>query len=69
MDFIIGGAFQGKLSYAKEAFGIEEKDIYICKENEEPDFTKRCLVHYERYLLYCLRKEKRLRLRSVRMRS
>lgn len=60
MDFIIGGAYQGKLTYAKDTFGIDEKDIYVCKENEEPDFTKRCLVHYEKYILYCLRENKKV---------
>lgn len=55
MDFIIGGAYQGKTAYAKENFGIEEKDIYVCREDAEPDFTKRCLVHYEKYMLYCMR--------------
>lgn len=58
MDFIIGGAYQGKLAYAKDTFGIEEKEIYICKEEEEPDFTKRCLAHYEKYILYCMREKK-----------
>lgn len=55
MDLIIGGAYQGKLDYAREHFGIEEQDICICTEQERPDFEKRCLVHYEKYLLYCLR--------------
>lgn len=55
MDFIIGGAYQGKTAYAKKNFGVEENDIYVCREDEEPDFTKRCLVHYEKYMLYCMR--------------
>lgn len=54
MHLIIGGAYQGKLDYAKNTFGIEEADICICTANEEPDFTKRCLVHYEEYIRYCL---------------
>lgn len=58
MHLIIGGAYQGKLDYAKNTFGIEEADICICTANEEPDFTKRCLVHYEEYIRYCLRTKK-----------
>lgn len=58
MDLIIGGAYQGKLAYARERFGIEEEEIDICTAGQEPDFTKRCLVHYEKYVLRCLREGK-----------
>lgn len=58
MELIIGGAYQGKLDYAKSAFGIQEEEICVCTAETEPDFTKRCLVHYEQYLLGCLRQGK-----------
>lgn len=58
MELIIGGAYQGKLDYAKTAFGVQEEDIYVCTAEAEPDFTKRCLVHYENYIRYCLRQKK-----------
>lgn len=63
MDLIIGGAYQGKLAYAKEELGVREDDIFICTREAEPDFTKRCLVHYENYVLYCLRAGKKADLR------
>lgn len=55
MDAIVGGAWQGKLDYAKKTFAIAEDDLCVCTPDREPDFTKRCLVHYEAYLLRCLR--------------
>ena len=55
MDLIIGGAFQGKLTYAKKKFGIRTEDICECWPEKEPDLSKRCLYGYERYVLRCLR--------------
>ena len=56
MDLIIGGAFQGKLEYAREAFSLTEEDIYTCTPEEEPDWSKRCLVRLEEYVLWCVRR-------------
>lgn len=56
MDLIIGGAYQGKLDYARKTFGVTEEDIYICTPDIEPDWTKRCLVRMEEYVLYCVRR-------------
>lgn len=58
MDLIIGGAYQGKLDYAKNTFDVREEDVFVCTAQQEPDFTKRCLVHYEAYILHCLREGK-----------
>lgn len=55
MDLIIGGAYQGKLDYARNTFAVEEEEICVCTAETEPDFTKRCLTHYELYVLYCVR--------------
>ena len=52
MELIIGGAYQGKLEYAKNALGITEADICDCAA-EDIDFGKRCLYHYEQYLYKC----------------
>ena len=30
MILIFGGAYQGKLEFAKETFGLTEEDIHIC---------------------------------------
>ena len=46
MVLIIGGAYQGKLTFAKETFGITDADVYICSE-DEIDFSKRCIYQIE----------------------
>ena len=40
MVLIIGGAYQGKLDYAKDTFGITDADVHTCG-SEEIDFSKR----------------------------
>ena len=56
MDLVIGGAFQGKLDYAREAFGLAEEDIFVCAPDAEPDWSNRCLTRLEEYVLYCVRR-------------
>ena len=46
MILIIGGAYQGKLDYAKEAFSITNADVAICGA-EDIDFSKRCIYKIE----------------------
>ena len=48
MILIIGGAYQGKLDFAKETFGITDTDVYICGE-DEIDFSKRCIYQIETF--------------------
>ena len=55
MDLIIGGAYQGKLEYAKDKYGITEADVFVCSEDKDIDLTKRCIYHYELYLMHCYR--------------
>ena len=56
MELIIGGAYQGKLTYAREKYALKDTDIYTCTEDGELDATKRCIRHLEEYVLGCLRK-------------
>ncbi len=54
MKLIIGGAYQGKLEYAKENFQI--KDVFFCeKERAELDFSKDAVYGLENFVLACLR--------------
>ena len=46
MILIIGGAYQGKLTFAKETLGITDGDFYIC-DTGEIDFSKRCIYKIE----------------------
>ena len=48
MVLIIGGAYQGKLDFAKEAFALEEGDIHICGSGEI-DFSRRCIYALEEF--------------------
>ena len=48
MILIIGGAYQGKLDFAKEIFGLNDEDVFVCGA-EEIDFSKRCIYKIEEF--------------------
>lgn len=48
MILIIGGAYQGKLDFVKNTFGITEDDIHICT-SRDIDFSKRCIYRIEEF--------------------
>lgn len=52
---VIGGAFQGQEAYAKAAWQLADEDICVCRSDAEPDFSRRCFIFPEQYVLYCLR--------------
>jgi len=56
MDLVIGGAYQGKLDYARETFGLSDSDVCLCTADAAPDPQRRCWYHYEQYILGCLRR-------------
>ena len=45
MDLIIGGAYQGKLDYARERFHLETEDLSFYENGY--DTTRRCLCYLE----------------------
>ena len=53
MKLIFGGAFQGKLEYAKKNFDI--KTVCECSETAEPDFSKDAVCALEKFVLKCVR--------------
>ena len=53
MVFIIGGAYQGKLTYAKAAFHLSSEDIFTCN-GTEIDFRKRCIRSIEEFSYACV---------------
>ncbi len=58
MHLIIGGAYQGKLDYAKTRFALSESDIFTCSENTgKVDFHKKCVYRLEEYTLWCARNQ------------
>ena len=55
MHLIIGGAYQGKLDYAKEHFGVADGEVYDCTEENGIVFGARCLNRLEEFTLWCVR--------------
>ncbi len=62
MHLIFGGAYQGKLDYARERYQIKEEDIFRCSKEEkgaaEPaiDFTKKVICGLEDFILSCVQR-------------
>ena len=52
---ILGGSYQGKTAWAKREFSLSDEDIFVCEPDSMPDFSKKCLAHYENYVAYCLK--------------
>ncbi|MBR2546774.1 MAG: bifunctional adenosylcobinamide kinase/adenosylcobinamide-phosphate guanylyltransferase [Eubacterium sp.] len=52
MVLIIGGAYQGKLDYAKEEYGLTDADVFTCEEGSTAvGFDEKIVDHFERYIL------------------
>ena len=54
MVLIIGGAYQGKLDYAKAAFDLFDDEIYTCTDSKI-DFSRRCINRLEEFTYACVR--------------
>lgn len=54
MILIFGGAYQGKLDFAAEQYGVPEKDIFSV-EGKKLDFSKRILSGLENFTHACAR--------------
>lgn len=57
MIFMIGGAYQGKLDFARAHFGLSDDDIFICTGGE-PDFSRRCIYGLEEFTFACVRENR-----------
>ncbi|MCQ2295124.1 MAG: bifunctional adenosylcobinamide kinase/adenosylcobinamide-phosphate guanylyltransferase [Bacteroidales bacterium] len=58
MILIIGGAYQGKLDYAKAQYQLSPSDILDCAQlppDATPTLNQRCIYHYEAYLELCMK--------------
>jgi len=59
---IIGGAYQGKLSYAMERFSLKKEEIFFCTERRaQIDFSQRAAARLEEFALACVREKKEAR--------
>ncbi len=55
MKLIVGGAYQGKLDYAREQFGV--KDVFVCNRDlSELDFSREAIYGLEDFALACVRR-------------
>ena len=48
MILIIGGAYQGKLDFAMETFGMTPEEVFTCTAGEI-DFSRRCIHKIEEF--------------------
>lgn len=55
MELIIGGAYQGKLAYARSIYKLSDADIFVCTQDDKIDFSKRCICRFEEYILACVK--------------
>lgn len=53
MILIFGGAFQGKLDYAKAHWNFCEDDIFFCEENLAVDLSKKVICGLEKFCFAC----------------
>lgn len=52
MILITGGAYQGKLDYAKKEYGLTDDDVFTCEEESTAiGFDEKIVDHFERYVL------------------
>ena len=58
MDFIIGGAYQGKLDCAKKRYSLADGEIFTCTEADGIAFGARCIDKLEAFTLWCVRNGK-----------
>ena len=54
MKLIIGGAFQGKLTYARNTYNLKDEDIFWCQDTEI-NFSKPCINGIEEFTWACVK--------------
>ena len=56
MIVIFGGAYQGKLDYAKDNFNITDDEVFVCREDStEIDTTKKTIYGLENFTFACVK--------------
>ena len=55
MNFIIGGAYQGKLNCARNTFAVRDSEIFTCTEENGIEFGAHCIYKIEEFTLWCVR--------------
>lgn len=52
MKLVFGGAYQGKLTWARETYGLAEAQCHDCR-NGLPETAQSCLYHLEEFTYAC----------------
>ena len=52
MKLVFGGAYQGKLTWAREIYGLSREQCHDCREGL-PQGPKECLYHLEAFSYAC----------------
>jgi len=55
MVVIFGGAYQGKVDFAKEKFHIDDGDIFYCTEDLAIDYEKKVIADLHKFVLKCVK--------------
>ena len=58
MIVIFGGAYQGKLEYAKENFNISDNDVYVCSADStavDTALSKKIIYGLENFTFACVK--------------
>lgn len=58
MNFITGGAYQGKLDCARKKFNVQDDEVFTCTEENGIEFCARCIDKIEEFTLWCVRNGK-----------
>lgn len=59
MVLIIGGAYQGKLDYAKEKFKIKDEEVFFCNyENINIKFDKKIIANIDKFVFAMIKNNK-----------
>lgn len=58
MILIFGGAYQGKLDFAKENFNITDSDVFMCTTENNIDWSSKVLCNLEQAFLRHVREGK-----------
>lgn len=52
MILIFGGAYQGKLDFAKETFSVSDDDIFTCTEGKGIDVSAKVIYNLDQVFLH-----------------
>ncbi|MPN41756.1 hypothetical protein SDC9_189311 [bioreactor metagenome] len=51
MIVIFGGAYQGKLEYAKKTYGLTDQDLFFCREDtDRVDFSRKAICYLDSFI-------------------